>query len=399
MKEEYDIIIFDAPPVLSTADATILGTKLDAVLLVYRVGSISRGLLKRTTLQLSRVKSNLMGVVLNGMKPEVSPDFQDFKYYKYYYSYGEEGKGEIEKRKKAKKDKRGVGALKILIILTALALIAVGLLWQAGILPIDEYLFKNKGVPSSEPSQSIKPPVVSVGPEKAVQVPQEQISAIGSGPSQAPIQDEENPLSEERSLQLIEDSVSPNGSEDSLPSTEKEVAENNLKVSRGTEEREKSSQESLLSRHAKLSVNVAAANLRSRATTESSILYKLKRGSEVALVKQKGDWYIVKFKDGRASWGHQSLFLRNGNTYESAAFSPPNQKADGKADLNVDIGLVREKPSFESRKKYLLKRGCTVTIHEANGDWFLVELEDGSLGWAHKTLFSKKTLPSETSTS
>jgi succinoglycan biosynthesis transport protein ExoP len=408
IKEEYDIVIFDAPPVLSTADAPILATKVDAVLLVYRVGSISRGLLKRATLQLSRVKSNLMGVVLNDMKPEKSPDFQDFKYYKYYSTYGEEGKVKKEKRKRVKRDKKRVGALKILIILAALALIAVGLLWQSGILPIDKYLFKNKApsieiknreVPSSEPSQLIKPPAVSVGPEKTAQVPMEQISVIGSGPSQAPIQDDENLLSEERPLQPIDDSISSNDSEDSSQSAEQEAAENNLRVSRGNEDRDKSSQESLLSRHAKLSINVAIANLRSRGTTEASILYKLKRGSEVALVKQKGDWYIVKFKDGSASWGHQSLFLRSSNTSESAAFLQANEKAESKISLNVDIGLVREKPSFKSRKKYLLKKGCIVTVHEENGDWFLVELEDGSLGWAHKTLFSKKTLPSETSTS
>jgi SH3-like domain-containing protein len=227
----------------------------------------------------------------------------------------------------------------------------------------------------------------------------EQISVIGSGPSQAPIQDDENLLSKQRPLQPIDNSISSNDSEDSSQSAEQEAAENNLRVSRGNEDREKSSQESLLSRHAKLSVNVATANLRSRGTTEASILYKLKRGSEVALVKQKGDWYIVKFKDGSASWGHQSLFLRSSNTSESAAFLQANEKAESKISLNVDIGLVREKPSFKSRKKYLLKKGCIVTVHEENGDWFLVELEDGSLGWAHKTLFSKKTLPSETSTS
>jgi succinoglycan biosynthesis transport protein ExoP len=394
VKEEYDIIIFDAPPVLSTADAAILGTKVDAVLLVYRVGSISRGLLKRTTLQLSRVKINLMGVVLNGMKPEMSPDFQDFKYYKYYSSYGEEGKVKKEKRKRVKRDKKRIGALKILIILIALALIAVGLLWEAGILPIDRYLFKNK-VPSSEPSQSIKPPVVSVDPEKTARITQGKIPDT----LQAPVQDKKNPLPGKRSLQSIEGPVSPNGSEETFSSAEKEVLENNLKVTRGTEDREQSSQEGLLSRHAKLSVNVAAANLRSRATTESSILYKLKRGSEVALVKQKGDWYMVKFSDGSASWGHQSVFLHKGNTSKSKAFSQPNEKAESKVSLNVDIGLVREKPSFKSRKKYLLKKGCIVTVHEANGDWFLVELEDGRLGWAHKTLFSKKKLPSETSTS
>ncbi len=404
VKEDYDMVIFDTPPVLSTADATILGTKVDAVLLVYRVGSISRGLLKRTTLQLSRVTSNLMGVVLNGMKPEVSPDFQDFKYYRYYASYGEEGKLKKEKRKKTKRQKRRAGALKILIILTALALIALGLLWQAGILPIDKYLFKskepsigikNKGISSSEPTQSTQPPVVSAGPDKTAHVTQEKISDT----FQAPIQDEEDSLSQERSLQPIEDSVSPNGSADSLPPTGKEVAEINLKTFRGTGDEKESPQEKLPSRYAKLSVNVDTANLRSRATTESSILYKLTRGGEVDLVKQKGDWYIVKFKDGRASWGHQSLFIYNGKAPESKAFSRTNEKAESKVVLKFDIGLVREKPSFESRKKYLLNKRSIVTVHEAKGDWFLVELEDGSLGWAHRTLFSRQTLPSETSTS
>jgi len=101
-RKEYDIIIFDSTPILSTADAAILGTKVDGVLLVYRVGSVSRGLLKRATSQLNQVECNLLGVVLNGMKPDVSPDFQDYKYYSYYYAYGED-----HKKGKRKKKKRG----------------------------------------------------------------------------------------------------------------------------------------------------------------------------------------------------------------------------------------------------------------------------------------------------
>ncbi len=89
-KEEYDMIIFDSPPILSTADAAILSAKVDGVLLVYRVGMVSRGLLKRATAQLEQVKCNIMGVILNGMRPEVSSDFQDLKSYNYYYAYGSE---------------------------------------------------------------------------------------------------------------------------------------------------------------------------------------------------------------------------------------------------------------------------------------------------------------------
>lgn len=390
VKNDYDIIIFDAPPILSTADPIILGAKVDGVVFVYRIGSVSRGLLKRSILQLSQVKSNLMGVALNGIRAEVSPDFQGFKYYKSYYSYGEGEKVEKERKKKTKREKRRIGALKILMILIALALLAVGLLWQGGILPIDKYLFEIKGfskessknaVSSSKLSQPIKVPVVSVGSGKTVQAPQEQVSI------------------EERSLQPIKEPVSPAGSGESFPSPEKEAPESNLKISRATEESEKASQESLLSRPAKVSVSVASANLRSRATTESSILYKLKKGSEVTLVKQKGEWYVVKLKDGRTSWGHRRLFHRNGNTYESAILSRPNEEAESKLALKVETGRVREKPSFKSKIKYLLKKGDTVTLHEANGDWFLVELEDGTLGWAYKTLFSKKTASSEASTS
>ncbi|MEJ2724641.1 MAG: polysaccharide biosynthesis tyrosine autokinase [Deltaproteobacteria bacterium] len=101
VKKEYDIVIFDSSPILSTADAAILAGRVDGVLLVYRVGAVSRGLLKRSATQLRQVQCQLVGVILNGMRPDVSPDFQDYKYYTYYYSYGEEGRG------KKGRDKRG----------------------------------------------------------------------------------------------------------------------------------------------------------------------------------------------------------------------------------------------------------------------------------------------------
>ncbi|MGD8985499.1 MAG: polysaccharide biosynthesis tyrosine autokinase, partial [Desulfobacteraceae bacterium] len=161
-REEYDMIIFDSPPILSTADAAILGAKLDGVLLVYRVGSVSKGLLKRSVTQLQQVKSNIMGVILNGMRPEVSPDFQDYKYYSYYYSYGEEGKDkkgrdrkkglaflgrkgkkeskdqntstEEEGRGAQKQEAKKVSGRRLLLLFVATAILAVGVLWHNGLM-------------------------------------------------------------------------------------------------------------------------------------------------------------------------------------------------------------------------------------------------------------------------
>ncbi|MCJ7595846.1 MAG: SPOR domain-containing protein [Desulfobacterales bacterium] len=181
-EKDYDLIIFDSPPILSTADAVILASKVAGVLLVYRVGSVSRGLLKRATTQLEQVKCNIVGVILNGMKPHLSPDFQDFKNYKYYSSYsaggdardgGERKKGfwpfkkEHPSRKVTEGKIPGSGIangrpqksqgkrfslLGALFIIVALALLAGGILWQNGIIdPMKLRDFKKWGDKGAAP--------------------------------------------------------------------------------------------------------------------------------------------------------------------------------------------------------------------------------------------------------
>ncbi len=167
VKRDYNVVIFDAPPVLSAADAAILGSKSDAVLLIYRVGSVSKGLLKRSAVQLTQAKCNIIGVVLNDMKASVSPDFQGFKYYQYYYSYTEKAEEEKKgrwksllpkigkrrpKKKPAKKKmeslmtsipsrhtraKRTGASSKLILPILAAGLLTGGLLWQNGVLSVD----------------------------------------------------------------------------------------------------------------------------------------------------------------------------------------------------------------------------------------------------------------------
>lgn len=87
-REEYDFVIIDAPPVLAATDAAIWATKADGVILVYHVGKVARGALRRTKAQIDNVKARVLGVVLNGLKADVSPDFEYHDKY-YYYSSGE----------------------------------------------------------------------------------------------------------------------------------------------------------------------------------------------------------------------------------------------------------------------------------------------------------------------
>jgi len=91
VREEYEVVLFDSTPTLTAADSIIMGSKLDGVIIVYQVGKVGRGALRRTKVQLDNVNAKVLGVILNGLKAEISPDFSDFRYDR-YYSYGEEEK-------------------------------------------------------------------------------------------------------------------------------------------------------------------------------------------------------------------------------------------------------------------------------------------------------------------
>jgi capsular exopolysaccharide synthesis family protein len=65
LKERADVVIFDAPPVVSVTDAVVLGTKVDGVLLVVSAGRTRREHTQRAKELLERVHIRIVGTVLN----------------------------------------------------------------------------------------------------------------------------------------------------------------------------------------------------------------------------------------------------------------------------------------------------------------------------------------------
>lgn len=86
-RQDYDFVIFDCPPILPVTDAAILAAKTDGVLIVYRVGKIARSALKRSKVLLENVRGKVLGMVLTGLKAEISPDYEELQYYRYAYGH------------------------------------------------------------------------------------------------------------------------------------------------------------------------------------------------------------------------------------------------------------------------------------------------------------------------
>jgi non-specific protein-tyrosine kinase len=72
LKARADIVLFDAPPVIVVTDAAVLGTKVDGVLLVISAGKTRREHALRAKELLERVKTRLVGAVLNNAPPDQS---------------------------------------------------------------------------------------------------------------------------------------------------------------------------------------------------------------------------------------------------------------------------------------------------------------------------------------
>ena len=98
MKKKYAFIIIDTPPVMAVTDAVALSPFVDGVMLVTRVGSTPRQVVKHSLDQLRAVNANILGVVLNG----VGMGKDSYYYSQYYYSYYGEDEGKKKRHSKAK---------------------------------------------------------------------------------------------------------------------------------------------------------------------------------------------------------------------------------------------------------------------------------------------------------
>ena len=84
---EFDLILFDTPPVLGLADTTLVAEHCDGVILLVSLDFVDRGLPKEAANRVIMSGAPLLGAVTNAIMHEVS--FSSYGYaYNYAYNYG-----------------------------------------------------------------------------------------------------------------------------------------------------------------------------------------------------------------------------------------------------------------------------------------------------------------------
>ena len=80
----YDLIIIDAPPLLGFPEPLQMAANVDGVVIVTRAGATNRQAVSSVLATLSRLRANVIGMVLNDVKRESG---EGYYYYNYYNSY------------------------------------------------------------------------------------------------------------------------------------------------------------------------------------------------------------------------------------------------------------------------------------------------------------------------
>lgn len=84
--KEYDLIIVDSPPLLGFAEPLQMATAADGVIVVTKAGQTSRKAVATVIQTLQRLRANVVGVVLNQVKKDMSDSYYYYGYYRKYYS-------------------------------------------------------------------------------------------------------------------------------------------------------------------------------------------------------------------------------------------------------------------------------------------------------------------------
>jgi capsular exopolysaccharide synthesis family protein len=97
LEKDWDMVLFDSPPIVAVTDASMISGEIDAIALVVKAGQTERSAVDRALDTIRNVRAPLIGAILNGASQENlgGKYAYYYSYYNYYY-HNTENTGDTE---------------------------------------------------------------------------------------------------------------------------------------------------------------------------------------------------------------------------------------------------------------------------------------------------------------
>ncbi len=96
LEKEWDMVLFDSPPLVAVTDATMVSKEIDQIVMVVKAGHTDKTAFSHTVNSLRNVNAPLGGVILNAVtsKNSYGSYYYYYQYYHYYGNYNSSDKNE-----------------------------------------------------------------------------------------------------------------------------------------------------------------------------------------------------------------------------------------------------------------------------------------------------------------
>lgn len=106
LKQRYDFILFDSPPIMGLSDASVLASEIDMAIQIIQYRRYPQLMNIRAKQMVEKVGGNLIGIVLNNIN--MAQDESYYYYGGYYYHQNEDAGGEPPKTPSGESDRVGI---------------------------------------------------------------------------------------------------------------------------------------------------------------------------------------------------------------------------------------------------------------------------------------------------
>jgi SH3-like domain-containing protein len=362
--------------------------------------------------QLENINSNVLGVILNNVKPDVAPDF-----YRYSTDYYYEEKSSTETATPSSRwqeiSSQGIGGIRSILgtarmtsakqgkglhliflsVLIGLMLIG-GLLWVSA---------PNPSRPTKKSqSQRVKIVVPSSGRKASTQLPIEPTKAAEEVTKPAAVRRSAPELAQEKPSSMPEQPVEKTELVASHSNALKKPSQ--VKEAISFKPGNVQTWESL----------PHTAEIRLEPNIHSPVLQLIRRGTRLHVVGKEGDWLRLQLRNGNAGWiyhswaqpqrepGEKGLIIGKGSNGTSEPLAAqPNvmQKSSSAGEFQSSmqkraqsytslpkVARIRSGPTMYSPVLQLIRRGTRLQVVGKKGVWLKLHLRNGSTGWIYHSL-------------
>ena len=87
LESDWDMVLFDSPPLVAVTDATMISKEIDSIILVIKAGQTDKKAFHHTMANLNNINAPLDGIVMNAVTSKSNYGSYYYYYYHQYYHY------------------------------------------------------------------------------------------------------------------------------------------------------------------------------------------------------------------------------------------------------------------------------------------------------------------------